>query len=785
MKGFIGAWANFVIAKRALVIAVTLLLIPLILLTGGTIPFDNSTERYFVSGDPTLEEYDTLLDLFGDNEYLIVGIEAAGEAADIFTPQAIDALVKLSEFLEFHPYVTQLRSLTTYQYLQADGDDLSTQYLLEDPASLAGDAQEIARVKELLSGEELALDTLVTPDFRHTRIAALVEHREDTSAHKVELAQDLFRFVAEENIAGPGFNLHLSGYPLVNERFETIAAEDTARLIPIMIAVMMLILYFSFRSFVATLLPWLVIASGMLLLLEIQYYLGIPHTTIDSGALAPTLIIIGTGITVHVLLEFFHYNHDQHDGREAAITTIRHIWLPAFFTAITTSAGFLALSVTRIQPIREFALLGAIGPILLFLFALTVLPAMLSYIRKLPQRTSRVVQSGLITRLTNRVPDFTLRHRRPILAAGAVIIAFSFWNLPNARIDNNYVTLFKANSPTRQAIEYFDEVWGGMMTVDIILDSGAAEGIKEPDFLRDMETIQSWLSQRPALGKTNSLVDYLKEINQSMHRDDPAWYRLPESSEMTAQYLLLYSSAGTNEDLSDLKDFDNRHTRLVAPVVNMPATEMQQEFDSINAYLTENYAHLAPLVTGTMVLYTVQDMYTSEGMLQSFLVALGVITLFFILLFRSLRYGLLSIVPSVLPILLTASIASFLGILLDQSAVIVFAMTMGLAVDDAIHVMSRYLLSRRQGADTHSAISRAMNESGRAVVFSSIILVCGFSVLCFASFTTIIYVGLFGSIIMSLALMGDLIFLPAILYWLDNDKTSREDQRPKPEVTLP
>lgn len=236
---------------------------------------------------------------------------------------------------------------------------------------------------------------------------------------------------------------------------------------------------------------------------------------------------------------------------------------------------------------------------------------------------------------------------------------------------------------------------------------------------------------------------------------------------MAAQFLLLYESAGANENLSDIKDFENRHARLVVPVANMQASLMQTELEDIEAYLDENYPQLGAIVTGTMALYTVQDTYISEGMAQSFLIALGVITLFFITLFKSVKYGLLSIIPSVLPIVLAGSIAGWLGISLDQSAVIVFAMTMGIAVDDAIHVMSRYLLAKSEGASTQQSIARAMNESGRAVVFSSLVLVFGFSVLCFASFTTIIYVGLFGSIIMSLALIGDLVVLPAILYLAD------------------
>ncbi len=774
MKGLINAWADFVISQRALVIATAVFMIPLVLFTGGTIPFDNSTARYFIEGDPTLEEYDQLLDLFGDNEYLIIGVEAA-PGTDIFTADALYALTALSDFLDFHPHVTQLRSLTNYQYLSGTDFSLSTEYLIDDPQSLAADAAEIDRVRDILSGETLALGTLVTADFRHTRIAARVEYREETSEHKVQLVQELYQFIEQENLAqSAAYTLHLSGYPLVNERFETVTAEDTAVLIPIMVVVMLVILFVSFRSLAAMILPWVVIAAGVLLLLEIQYYIGIPHTTIDSSALLPTMIIIGIGITVHVLLQFFQCAATGLTAQEAARKTIQHIWLPAFFTAVTTSAGFLALSVTRILPIREFALLGAMGPLLLFLFSLTVLPAMLSFLGTLSTSTNNIVSTGAISRFTQKVPGFTLRNRKPILLLGAGIVAFTFWNLPNAEVDNNYVTLFKESSQTRQDIVYFDDVFKGMMTLDIILDSGEVDGIKNPQFLQEMDSIQRWLSDHERLGKVNSLTDYLKEINQAMNGDDPAYYSLPDSREMSAQFMLLYDSAGANEDLSDIKDFDNRYTRMVVPVVNMPASEMQEELDDIRSYLTSEAAHLNPILTGTMVLYTVQDIYTSEGMVLSFLVALSVISLFFIVLFRSVRYGLLSIIPSVMPILLAASIAGFLGIYLDQSAVIVFAMTMGIAVDDAIHVMNRYLTARRAGATTEEAIQRAMNESGRAVVFSSMVLVFGFSVLCFGSFTTVINVGMFGSIIMALALLGDLIFLPAILYVLDGKQRAHQ-----------
>lgn len=775
MTALIRAWADFVITQRLYIIVASLVLLPAILVTGPEIPFDNSTERYFVAGDPALIEYDNLIELFGDNEYLIVGFEAAPGAADIFTADTLRDIGRVSDFLEYHEYISQLRSISTFQYIHADGDDLSTDYLIDDIEELIESPAAIEQVKTILNDEPLALDTLITRDFRHTRIAARVEYRGDTSETKIQLVQDLYRFVEEENIASDDYILHLSGYPLVQERFETVSAEDTGFLIPIMVVVMLVILFASFRSVVATVIPWLIIACGILLVLEIQAYLGIPHTTIDSGALVPTLIIIGIGITVHVLLEFFYFMRAGNSGIDSARSTILNIWQPAFFTAITTSAGFYALSITKIMPIKEFALLGAIGPIILFLFALSVLPAALSYMKSIPNDTANILDAGVISSITGGVPDFTLKNKYKLLVLGLIVLVFSLWNIPNIKIDTNYVTLFKEQSPTRLDIIYFDDVYRGMMNLDIILDSGEVDGIKEPAFLTQLKEIESWLVERDTLGPVNSLVDYLQEINQSLNGDDPDYFRLPDSKEMTAQFLLLYDSSGANEDLSDIKDFDNRFARLVVPVVNMPASAMKEELDSIEAYLRENYSQLQPVITGTMALYTVQDIYISEGMAQSFIIALSVITVFFIFLFKSFKYGILSIIPSVLPIILAGSFAGWLGIYLDQSAVIIFAMTMGLAVDDAIHVMSRYLLAKNSGSNTKQSIQRAMDESGRAVIFSSMVLVFGFSVLCFGSFTTVIYVGLFGSIIMSLALLGDMIFLPAILHLIDGSDEATDE----------
>jgi len=773
MNTLIKAWAGTVAAKRYLILFFCLLLLPLMLLRGPAIPFDNTTERYFVTGDPALMNFEYLIDLFGDYEYLIVGIEHVPTEGDVFNVEALNAIDQITEFFDSHRYVTQVRSLTNYQYTHADGDDLSTDYLIDDLDALAEEPQLLAAIRNTIRGEDLALGTLVSEDLRHARITARVEYRNDTAAHKVALAQEFYQFIAEQNLENGPYQLHYSGYPLLSERFETLVQEDMQLLIPVMGVLLFLMLFLSFRSPVAMVMPGLVIAIGVLGVNELQSYLGIPHSTVDQ-ALLPTLIIIGVGITVHVLVEFYHALEEKPDTRFAAQQAVMRLWKPAFFTAITTSAGFLALSVIRILPIRDFALLGAIGPLLLFLLAMTLLPVLLSFTSPAPGRTLGTVTGGLVTRLTQAIPEFTQKHRNGILMGGVACLLFAIYAIPKIQIDTNYVTQFKENSVVRQDILYLDRIFKGVLTLDVILDSGEVEGVKNPEFLRQVEEFQAWLESRDSTGPVNSLADYLKQINQALNSDDPAYYRLPDSREMAAQFLLLYDSSGADEDLSDIKDFDNRFLRLIVPMVNMAASDARIELQTIESHVQENYPALDPLLTGGMDLRTAQDVYAAEGMSRSFGTALIVISIFFFILFRSFKYGVLCIIPSVLPILLTGGIAGLFGIYLDLNIMLVGAMTMGIAVDDSIHVMSRYLAVKQTGASTREAIEQAMSESGRAVIFSSAVLIVGFSVFCLASFTTIIYVGLFGSIIMFLALLGDLILLPAILYWVDGDEPAHE-----------
>lgn len=776
MKDFNLRWASRVISHRLLLIIGVAILLCIAPLSFNNLHHDNSNEAYFLEHDPNLIAFDRLLETFGDPEYLIVGIPARAQDSDIFTAEAIRLIDDLTLFLEDSQYVTQVRSLSNYQYTHDDDGMMATDDLFEDISALANAPAELERARTIMSGEQLPIGRLITADFKHTQILARTEYKKGENSHKVALTQELLAFIKENNYSEQGFDIKLSGIPIIGERFETLTQNDMAWINPVMGVIMLIILFIIFRSFFSTLTPIFLILAVMLLVTSLQGLLDWPFTAVNS-ALIPTVIILAMGTSVHVLVEFFQFRAAGQSPQSAAESTVGNLFSPILFTCLTTSVGFVALSVTELSPVRQFALLAGVAPLIIFLLTTTLLPALLSYISWLPKnlhafsKTSSP-KNGFLTRILQSLPNWTLSNKKTIAATGVIVSIFSVWSVTQITVDANIVNYFKKDSWAHQDLHYFNETFKGISNLEIIIDSGEEGGVKNPEFLQRAESLQNWFTSIEEAGKPISVIDFYKQINQSLNENNSEYYTLPTTRPMAAQFLFSYENTGPNEDLSDMIDYYRQVMRIQLPIINMDATDMQDVLTNIENHIAENYSDLNIELTGTLVMNNAQNHYVNNGMFKSFGIAILVIGLCFLVLFRSFKYGGIALIPSIVPVLLTGGLVSFAGIAIDLGTMIVGAMTIGIAVDDSIHIMSRYIHHRKQGLSTHDAIHGALQSAGRAVVLTSIILISGFSVMLLGSFVSYIYVGLFSAMIMSLALIGDLIFMPALLYLFDNNDKS-------------
>jgi len=777
MENFSNKFARWVIKFRWLIIFLTILVTALAFTTFKNLYYNSSNELYFLNNDKSLIDYKNLIERFGDPEYLSIGISKHTQDKDIFSENTIKLVDSLTSFLEDQATVTQVRSLTKYQYIHTNNGILSTDYLFTDIDAISGKPDILNKARSIMKNEKLALGKLLTKDFHHTRIVARTEYHPENNTHNVELVNRLREYIYQQGFENRGYKIHLSGTPVINERFETLTKRDSSWINPLMTVIMIIILAIIFRTVTATLTPWLIIGATIAITTGIQATLHWPITPLSS-VLIPTMIVIGLGSCVHILFKFYKFQKTGLEATEAAKSVIACLFMPITFTSITTAAGFAALSITELVPVRQFALLASIGTIVILLLSLTTLPALLSLIpsrKKFKNNNS----TGYLDRLADFIPAFTARFGKIITIVGFVIAIIGTISITQIRVDSNMLNFFKQDNWVNQDLRYFEQHYRGTTNIEITIDSGAKGGIKDPAILSSINSLQNYLENLAETGRTTSALDFLKQISQALHDGNPNSFILPDSRELAAQYLLLYENSGPDEDLSDLKDFHERFLRIIVPVINMDASDMAGLLQDIRRTIDTRYSNLNVEISGPVVMSNVQNTYINNGMVRAFSIAILIIACCMFILFRSIKYGFIALIPSVIPVILTGGIIAILGIPINLATMIIGAMTIGITVDDSIHVLSRYLLAKKEGSSVYDAISTAIKDSGLAVIITSIILVTGFSIMVLGSFIPYIHTGLFAAMIMALALAGDLIFIPAILFLLDKPKDISTNQLSK------
>ncbi|MDG2473881.1 MAG: MMPL family transporter [Paracoccaceae bacterium] len=769
MKKFQIYWSETIINNRAACIISVLLLLSFSIISLIKFPskYDNSFEMFMLKGDPNIVKFEKFRDLFGDAEYLNIGITARGTDPDVFVAKTIKIINDISTMLEDHEYVTKVSSLSNYQFTHNLNGIMTTDDLFDNPSSLNRNSLELALARDIMLNESLAHDRLITKDLQHTRILVRTEYVRNENAHKEKVSNDIYNFLNEKNYISDGYQIRLGGGAIISERFEYLSKRDATLLNPIVAVIMSLIIYVLYGSVLICFLPWVLIAASIALVSGIQAWLQFPNTVVNA-ALIPTLIIIGMGVSVHVLSEFFQLSSTKNCPINAAKETTKNLLKPVFFTALTTAIGFGALAVTELVPVKQYALMAAVGSLAIFFISMTLFVSILSYVTIVTNNKKPMNIDSLIIFVTKMLANFTKRNKIVISFISSCAVLFCVITVPRISVDSNIFNYFQSHSWINQDMEYFDKLYK-FSGVELIVDSGTADGIKDPKFLKRVSSLETHLNGLEKTGKANSVVEFLKKLRQAVHNDDPEFFILPDSSEMTAQLLFMYESSGPNDDLSDSIDFDKRFLRISLPVENSSAKEFANFYNFLQNDLSLNFPDLEIEYTGPMVLYNAQEIYINSGLKKSFALALVMIGASFIVLFRSFKYGVIALFPSVLPILIGGGVTIFMGISLDLGTIIVGAMCMGIAVDDAIHVMARYINYKSAGLKTHDSIDLALQESGKAVIFTSLILIFGFSAMLFASLVPTVLFGVFTALIMTLALLGDLFVLPALIFIFERD----------------
>ena len=758
---------SFVLKRPLIALLIGLSLIVMAASGAQKLVFKSDYRVFFGPENPQLQAFEAMQKVYSKSDN--VAFVIAAKDKEVFTQEHLTAIQKITEESWQVPYSTRVDSITNYQYSHAEEDDLIVEDLVYEPNSL--DQNQLNQAKEIAISDPLIRKRLISTEG-HVAVVSVTLHLPGINpVEEVPAVASKVREIRDQiEKAHPSLDIMLSGVAMMNTSFAESTLDDNATLVPLMFLVVIVTIGLMLRTITGTIATVVIIIASIATTMGIAGWLGFYLTGPSAGA--PTIILtLAVADCIHILTSMFYEMRHGVKKKQAILDSLRINLKPIFLTSATTAIGFLAMNFSDSPPFRDLGNIVAIGVMLAFAFSVTIFPAMLML---LPLRVKQKVEGDTDVMLS--LSAFVINNRRILLPAMSVIlIAISIF-VPKNELNDDFVKYFDKTVEFRQATDFMQDNLSGMSTIELSIDSGVSSGINSPKFLQVVEDFSNWMRQQPETDHVNTITDIIKRLNKNMHGDDPTWYKLPDNQELAAQYLLLYEmSLPYGLDLNNQLNVDKSSTRVVVTLKNQTSNEQLIIEERITAWFVEN----APQYKATLASPTLMFAHIGQrniiSMITGTIIALLLISLVLGFALRSVRFGLISLLPNILPATVAFGVWGLLVGQIGLGLSIVASMTLGIVVDDTVHFLSKYLHARRnKGADTRAAVQYAFSSVGRALWITTFVLVCGFMVLAQSTFTVNAEMGLMTAITILIALIVDFLFLPPLLMMLDNEKNSKE-----------
>jgi len=676
----------------------------------------------------------------------------------------LDVIEQLTDQSWQIPYSTRVDSITNFQHTIAQDDDLQVSDLVEN--ALESTDNELAYVRYVALNEPLLVNRLVSQQAHVTGVNITIQLPGKTLTEVPEVANFARQIAAEIEATHPEHKIHITGLAMMNNAFGESSQNDMQTLVPIMFLTIIVVLGVLLRSVSAVLGVVIMISSTIMFAMGGMGWLDWKLTAATAGI--PTILMtMAVADTVHLLVTFLHNMRSGETRIEAMKDSLRINLQPIFITSITTAIGFLSMNFSDVPPFHDLGNVVAIGVMFAFVLSVTLLPALMMI---LPIRVKATKQKDGHAMM--RLSDFVIANQKLLLwgmgLLGIAIISF----VPQNRLDDQFVEYFDETVDFRQATEFSNDNLAGIYTLQYSLNQGESGGVSDPAFLQSVENFSQWLRTQDEVMHVQSITDTFKRLNKNMHNDDPAQYRLPESRELAAQYLLLYElSLPYGLDLNDQIDIDKAQTRINITLTNLHTEEMLAMENRVSSWLSENEQQVNFTVASPNLMFAHIGKRNVSSMLIGTTIALIIISFILVIALRSTRIGLISLAPNLIPAGMAFGLWGMTVGMVGMSLSVVAGMTLGIVVDDTVHFLSKYLRARREkGLDAEQAVSYAFNTVGIALWVTSLVLVLGFFVLGQSHFALNADLGAMAAITIAVALIMDFLFLPPLLMNLEENK---------------
>ncbi len=732
------------------------------------IHFNTDYRVFFGEENPQLQAFEELQNTYTKTDnILFVLVPADG---DVFTPHTLAVVEKLTDQAWQIPYSIRVDSISNFQHTVAEEDDLIVDDLVIGAATLSD--EELEQIRQIATSEPLLARRLISPDSRVTGINVTVQLPGiDPEAEVPEAAAFARNLAAGLRAENPDLQVYLTGMVMMNNAFPEASKQDMGTLVPLMFLVVILALGFLLRSLTGTVGTVFVIVFSILTAMGLTGWLEIALT--PPSANAPTMILtLAVAHCVHILVSFLQAMRRGLDKAAAMIESLRINLQPVFLTSLTTAIGFLSMNFSDSPPFRDLGNIVAMGVVAGFFYAVSFLPAL---IMVLPVRVKPARSTP--GRAMEQFAEFVIARRKTLLWGMGLLTLLLVSFIPRNELNDEFVKYFDETVNFRQATDFTTENLTGIYSINYSLKGEESGGISEPEFLELLEAFARWFEQQPETLHVETLTDTMKRLNKNMHADDPAWYRLPGERNLAAQYLLLYEmSLPYGLDLNNQINVDKSATRLRVTLQSISSNGMMELEERAQQWLDSNtpdsmHAHgVSPTV-----MFSHLGQRNIRSMLTGTTLALLLISFILIFALRSVKIGLISMIPNLVP----AAIAFGLwGLFVGQVGLglsVVTGMTLGIVVDDTVHFLSKYLRARHeQDMTPPDAVRYAFSTVGTALWITSLVLVAGFLILRLSTFELNSGMGLLTAMTIAIALIADFLLLPPLLMKLEEKDFAKD-----------
>ncbi len=714
---------------------------------------DASNEGLMLERDPARQYYEQVKATFGSDELTVVLVKG-----EIFSAPVLTLMQRISEDLERVEGVTRVDSLATVDSISATSDGMEIAPLLHD--GIPSDAAGLARLKAKALANPVFVKNLVSADARAAGILLFTQPPVGDKAFNSRFAGAVDAVLARDS--APGVTTYQIGGPLLKHTFVEYVQGDQMTLVPLSIATLFIVLMVGFRTPQGVVAPLFTGVSSALWGVGLMALFHIPMNVV-TVAVPSLVLVVGFAEAVHIISSYHAGLRAGSDKMHALTEAVEEAAAPILVTTATTILGFATLIFSDITILIQFGWAATLALTANFAATLLGIPMLLRlWPRPKRIRATAVEESAAGATLEARIArgcDYILRHRIAISALFAALAAASIWGWYTLKVDTDFVSYFPKSSPIRQRMHDVDQSLAGASAFFVVIETGRENGVADPATLRQIAALQQFIEGLPGISKTVSIVDYISQLHTAFTGTGAGPRTVPDSQDVVAQHLLLMDRGQTGRFV----DLSASSANIIVRHSLTGSWELGQALRRIDRYVAQNVHGVQVHPAGQAILTNRAADYMAVNEVTSFAWTLGIIGIIHSLLFMSVKAGLLSLIPNVAPVIYSFGLMGLLGIPLSTGTAMVATIAIGIAVDDTVHNMMTYSRQLNEHRDERAAVLHTLFIQFRPIVFVSMALACGFSVLVFSRFVPTAHLGFLSAFVMIVAMISELVLTPILL----------------------